>query len=549
MRPGPRLGAFLLTSLALVGGGAVALSLSPFQRLEVSALELDGRTVPLSGEAVASAHPRVVVGVNRPVPHGLWQVAIDGRLLTIPPGGRDLRRVAIAVPTALRPGSHHTIEVFAGRAHRRVSFSVAPPLDAVVSMKLHDLHALDSASVLTTVRFTRPVRDRLLAQALVEVPGTNPEFRWLDPGTLQVASSGIALASTVTASVDDGILDIDGSWTTVSRTTQLAIPAQIGQMVTGKLTNLYYVNTPDSKASLLAHLGQIDMLSPAWYNANADGSLSASALGDVIDVAHAHGIQVVPLIQNANVDADVAHAILADPARRLGLAARLVQEAKTYGYAGFQLDFEQVRWTDRDLLTALVQACAAAFHPQGLSLSVAVIPRLPGDAAATGAQLDYFRTWSGAYDFPALAKAADFIAFMTYDEHNGITGPGAVSGLPWMRQALEYSLQGVAPDKAPLGLPTYYHDWDQSGNLSSSSVDDAQILASRSGATPVFDPVEDEMHLAYTLYGVHHDLWYENGDTIRRKLPLIYEFGLRGISVWRLGFEDPSFWDLIPARR
>ncbi|HTD78795.1 MAG TPA: hypothetical protein VK898_14250, partial [Chloroflexota bacterium] len=127
--------------------------------------------------------------------------------------------------------------------------------------------------------------------------------------------------------------------------------------------------------------------------------------------------------------------------------------------------------------------------------------------------------------------------------------PGSVSGLPWMRQALDYSLQGVPPGKATLGIPSYYHDWDQWGNLSSSSIADAMTLAAESGSTPAFDPVEDEMHLSYTLYGVHHDLWYESGETIRRKLPLVYEYGLRGISVWRLGFEDSSFWNLIPARR
>ncbi len=38
-------------------------------------------------------------------------------------------------------------------------------------------------------------------------------------------------------------------------------------------------------------------------------------------------------------------------------------------------------------------------------------------------------------------------------------------------------------------------------------------------------------------------------DTLRRKLPMRYEYGLRWISVWRLPFEGPSFWDLIPAWR
>ncbi|HYM51251.1 MAG TPA: glycosyl hydrolase family 18 protein [Candidatus Limnocylindrales bacterium] len=549
MRAAAPLSVFLLASATLVGAGGIALVLGPSQEIQVSALEVDGRTIAPSGLTIASAHPRLTVALSRAVPQSLWQVSVDGRPVAIPAAPRNLRRVAIAMPSGLPPGSRHVIDVFAGPVHRWATFRVAPALVATVAMRLHALEATNHVTVLTTVHFSRVVKDRILAQDLVEVPGDNPQYQWPDANTLQVVSSGVPLGARVTASVDDGILDVDGSWTTVTRSVQLTVPAQVTSMVPGKLTNFYYVNTPDAHASLFAHLDQIDMLSPAWYQANADGSLSATAYQDVIDAAHAHGIQIVPLVQNANVDAGVAHAILADPARRLGLAARLVQEAKTYGYAGFQLDFEQVPWTDRDLLTALVQDCAAAFHAASLTLSVAVIPRLPGDAASDGAALDYYHTWSGAYDFAALAQAADFLAFMTYDEHNGITGPGSVSGLPWMRQALEFSLQGVPPVKATLGLPTYYRDWDQSGNISSSSVADALTLAAESGASPSFDPVEDEMHLAYSWYGIHHDLWYENGDTIRRKLPLVYEFGLRGISVWRLGFEDPSFWDLIPARR
>ena len=270
---------------------------------------------------------------------------------------------------------------------------------------------------------------------------------------------------------------------------------------------------------------------------------------DVIDAAHAAGVAIIPLVVNKDVDPDVGHAILSDPARRAALARNLVNEAKTYGYGGFQLDFEQIPWTDRDLLTALAQDCGSAFHAAGLNLSIAVIPRLPGDDAASGTLLDYFHQWSGAYDFAGLARAADFLSFMTYDEHNGVTPPGPVSGTPWIRRALEFSMQGVPPEKATLGLPTYYHDWTGVGRLTSSSYADAMILAAAHGATPAFDATEEEMHFGYNAYGVHHELWIQSTDTLRRKLPLMYEYGMKGISVWRLGFEDPSFWNLIPARR
>src|SRR5438270_13061443 len=101
------------------------------------------------------------------------------------------------------------------------------------------------------------------------------------------------------------------------------------------MVQMYYVNTDEGRASLLAHLRQIDVRSPGWYDANADGSITGYARRDVIDAAHAGAVAIIPLVVNKDVDPDVAHAILADPARRAALAANLVNEAKTYGYAGF----------------------------------------------------------------------------------------------------------------------------------------------------------------------------------------------------------------------
>src|SRR5207245_9000774 len=123
---------------------------------------------------------------------------------------------------------------------------------------------------------------------------------------------------------------------------------------------------------------------------------------------------------------------------------------------------------------------------------------------------------------------------MTYDEHNGVTLAGPVSGIPWMRQALDYTLRDVPPGKAMLGLPTYYHDWTGVGYLTSSSYADALILAQRYGAAPSFDATEEEMHFGYDAYGDHHELWIQSTDTLRRKLPLTYAHGLKGHRVRRL---------------
>ena len=541
------LGAGAVTTGMLLLGGLAATELNPVPVVTVDAMELDGASILSAPPPQVSPKPELVVRVSRPLRPGDWQLSMDGRrvALAAAPVATILR---VALPGPLPMGSKHTVQLTAGAMHVRAGFEVVPPLGAEVSMRLYHLQVDGPASIAATIQFSRAVADRAQAQTHLRMTG-HPTFTWRDARTVELVSTGFALSDHAAVTIDPGIQAADGTWSRQGQSAELTVPSTLTGVLPGRMVQMYYVNTDEGRASLLAHLRQIDVLSPGWYDANADGSITGYARRDVIDAAHAGAVAIIPLVVNKDVDPDVAHAILADPARRAALAANLVNEAKTYGYAGFQLDFEQIRWTDRDLLTALTQDCASAFHAAGLNLSIAVIPRLPGDAGASGTLLDYFRQWSGAYDFAALAKAADFLSFMTYDEHNGVTPPGAVSGTPWIRQALEFSLQGVPPEKATLGLPTYYHDWTGVGRLTSSSYDDAMILAQRYGATPTFDAIEEEMHFGYDVYGVHHELWIQSTDTLRRKLPLMYEYGLKGISVWRLGFEDPSFWNLIPPRR
>lgn len=544
-----RLVRFALVASGLVAGGLVFSQLSA-PAVAVQAVELDGQRVPPRGTAEVSPTPRLHVTLSRQLPAHDWHIRLDGRTVSVPMADAPARFLDVALPGPLALGTSHRLRIETGSKPIDVLFRVIAPLQATVEMRFEPfaIHAVPSVRI--RIRFSHAIFNWAAAQDHVRMTRGTSAYTWIDASTLEIVSTGLSLGTSEVVMLDSGIAAADQSFTAGFASAGLAIPSILTAVTPDRVVQMYYVNTPEARASFLAHASQIDILSPGWYDANADGGITGSARQDIIDAARARGVQIVPLVVNADVDPDVGHAILADAARRAALASRLVAEARTYGYAGFQLDFEQVRWTDRDLLTALVQDCAKIFRPAGLSLSIAVIPRLPGDETAAGPALDYYHEWSGAYDFRALARAADYLSVMTYDEHNGVTPPGPVSGIPWMRQALDYSLRDVPPGKAMLGLPTYYHDWTGVGYLTSSSYADALTIARRYGITPAFDATEDEMHFSYvTRRGVHHELWFESGDTLRQKLPLLYQYQMRGVSVWRLGFEDPAFWDLMVPRR
>src|SRR2546423_1300527 len=484
-------GAGAMTTGMLLLGGLLATELNPMPVVNVDAMEIDGASVLSAPLPQVSPRPRVpprpqlAVRVSRPLDSGDWPLAVDGHPVALAASARGAE-LRVKIPGPLPLGSRHTMQLTAGAMQIRVAFQVVPPLSAAISMHLYRLRVDAPVSVAATIRFSRAVADRAQAQAHLTVTG-KPTFTWRDAQTVDVVSTGFGLSDHAVVMIDSGVDAADGTRSRKFQSAGLSIPSTLTQVVPGRMVQMYYVNTDDGRASLFAHLGQIDVLSPAWYDANANGSITGYARRDVIDAAHANKVAIIPLVVNKDVDPGVGHAILADPSHRAALCANLVNEAKAYGYAGFQLDFEQILWTDRDLLTEQVRDCAASFHTTGLNLSIAVIPRLPGDDSATGSLLNYFRQWSGAYDFAALAKAADFLSFMTYDEHNGVTVPGAVSGTPWMRRGRGFLMQGGPPAKGAIGLPASLPGWARLGGFTPSSYSGAVVLGRHNRVPPRTD--------------------------------------------------------------
>ena len=125
------------------------------------------------------------------------------------------------------------------------------------------------------------------------------------------------------------------------------------------------------------------------------------------------------------------HKLFTTPAARTAFIDSLLSECKKNGYSGFQIDFENVNWTDRDLLSNLVAETAAALHKATLQLTIATVPNAPGSPGKSGYSHWLYANWRGAYDLKALAQSVDLICLMTYDQNTRWTMPGPVAGYPW----------------------------------------------------------------------------------------------------------------------
>lgn len=316
----------------------------------------------------------------------------------------------------------------------------------------------------------------------------------------------------------------------------------------------YLTNAPDALRSFAAHADQVSIVAPQSYRVDARGVMSGAVPARVLEIARAHRVRVMPLVVNPGWDVELFHALVNDPAARARMIARMVELGKRDGYWGWQFDFEHIRIADRAALTRLFQESAGALHAAGMTLSIAVYPDpgQPGDGTP-------YHTWLwnslvGAYDLKALADAGDFLSMMTYLQHTPRTPPGPIGGVPYLEHVSRHALAlGVPPGKISLGVPFFsmhwYTDWSEQRKGYSWARGlgwtEARGLLRRFGAVERWDARQGAEEAYWERQGTREYAWIEDARALQPKLDVERRFHLRGISVWRIGQEDPAVWPVL----
>lgn len=320
----------------------------------------------------------------------------------------------------------------------------------------------------------------------------------------------------------------------------------------------YMTETPDSIRSFLAHADQVDVLVPAWYQVDQNGLVTGAPDPLVLATARRHHVAVMPLL--ALFNKTFFHTLSADTRAQDLMNEAMVREAKLHGYEGFQFDFENVEWTDRDALTATVQRSADALHKAGLQLTIATVPNAPGYPTGDGFAKWIYTDWRGAYDIAALAKSVDLICLMTYDQQTRWTTPGPVAGWQWTVENLDYALKVVPPAKLSLGIPLYGYHWftgapilDKATNQEKPnpsadyiSAPDAELLAKTYGAQIQWDSTDRDAFIYFYRDQMREWIFFTDPRTFHERYQLMRDRGLQGFCSWVLGTEDPAIWSELP---
>lgn len=328
------------------------------------------------------------------------------------------------------------------------------------------------------------------------------------------------------------------------------------------------------------------VMSPCAFRLTAQGvALRHDDFAMLADAYAAKGYAMWPLIDN-NFDPALTHAVLSDDKLQDTMIKELIGYALLYDFKGYNIDFENINYADKDKLTAFVGRLSRACRAYGLKLSMDVTP------------ISNSMNWSRVYDRAALAPHLDYLMIMAYDQFgrtSSVAGP--VASYPWVEKAVQNVTAIVPAEKVVLGMPLYMRLWYETTEEKDLPLDinewppvaGTEGAAEKDAGAEALTPSKqneakgktafkeakskkpvllvrtlpmsasglllekykdyvtwnDELRLYYMdlpLTTGRVQVWFEDEKSLTEKAKLITKYNLGGASFWRKGFEAPHFW-------
>ncbi|EGL18845.1 MULTISPECIES: glycosyl hydrolase family 18 protein [unclassified Paenibacillus] len=309
-----------------------------------------------------------------------------------------------------------------------------------------------------------------------------------------------------------------------------------------EVTGFYAVQSYNS----LGKMPLLDRVALGWWHLNYEGAGSAKlgSAGDPFKFNRPDGWEEVTAAASSShvskdlmIFANKSHGVeefLGDAAARKAFTAAIAETLSDpkYGFTGVSIDFEDLYGADKkaEFAAFLSEVKEAA---KGKTLTVAVPPTY------------YFE----GYDLPSIGKTADTVILMAY---GFLYKPDRLPSapLPLVAEAVRDTIKaGVPVEKLVLGISKKTDQFiDQGGTTTYASPASSAVeeRLKKPGVQSTLSVPYLLGHIRYTDGGAH-ELFYEDSDSLDRKIWLARYYGLKGVSLWYMGQFTDSDWQRIDA--
>ena len=283
----------------------------------------------------------------------------------------------------------------------------------------------------------------------------------------------------------------------------------------------------------MSTISGVNVIAPTWYSVTDEsGNMSSYASADFVSKMHQRGIDVWALVSDFDTNVDFAQ-LYSSKAARTNMVNKLVGEAKSYGFDGINLDYENIKSAYAKDYLQFVRELSVACERNGIVLST-----------------DNYKpeAYNRCYNLKEQSKFVDYVIVMAYDEHYAGTEAGSVASLPFVKEAVEDTVQLVGKEHVIAGIPFYTRIWTTTdGNTTSRAVGMQAAIdqLNSDGQVALWNDDCGQYVASYTVGSSTRQIWFEEEKSIEAKMQVIQQENTAGVACWKLGLEKSTVWSVI----
>ena len=294
-------------------------------------------------------------------------------------------------------------------------------------------------------------------------------------------------------------------------------------------------NTLESYVSVTKDM---NVIVPTWFNViSDDGTYNSLASKEYVDKAHEMGLQVWAMVENVSTQESVKNlntkTLMSSTSTRRKLIENLMKEADTYGFDGFNLDFESLKAEAGPHYVQFIRELSVSCRQKGLVLSVDNYVPSP---------------YSAFYNRREQGIVADYVIVMGYDEHYAGGDAGSVASISYVKDGIENTLKEVPKEKVINAVPFYTRVWTVNEGKTTSKaygIADARQWVADTHVDLTWDQELGQFYGSTVNGNGEQYIWMEDEKSMALKIGLVKDFDLAGVACWKLGFESSDIWDIV----
>ena len=280
----------------------------------------------------------------------------------------------------------------------------------------------------------------------------------------------------------------------------------------------------------------ISTVLPVLYTVDSSGNVSSRGVSEanifkLLTYTKDNGIRVIPTI--GSYDYTSMNILLStEETRKRGIDV-IVSDIERYGFDGIDLDFERIYSSDKNNYIQFLRELNIELEKIDKVLSVTVFAQWENGTYPSVQQESIL-----AQDYTQIGNIVDEVRIMAYDytlSSSQVAGP--IAPLSWIKEVLDFSVKNIDVKKIWLGVHLYGYEW-VSGKATALTYSSVSNILSNSNIQSEF---RDDISEGYAEYGCEGgqecSMYYQDSQGIQVRRDLAKEYGIAGLSYWRLGGE------------